>query len=213
MLALAALAMSTGFAVDRLLPSRPETELVFEQRTPTPDAQSLGAPGAARAAASPRFTEPTPPLKRIDPPPPTPSPSPTPSTSRPTVATIAAAESAVVRLTNKLRADAGCGPLRVDTDLHDAAKEHSDDMAERGFFSHISPGGDTFVDRILAAGYEDPGAENIARGYQTAEEVMDGWMKSSGHRANILNCELRAIGVGAHFGSGGPWWTQDFGWD
>jgi uncharacterized protein YkwD len=204
--------MSVGFAVDRLLPSRPETELVFEERTPTPDSQSLGAPGTARAAASPRFTEPTPPLKRIDPPV-TPRPSATPSTSAPSMVIIAATESAVVRLTNKLRAEAGCSPLRVDTDLHDAARDHSEDMALRDYFSHISPGGDSFVDRILAAGYQDPGAENIARGYQTADEVMDGWMKSSGHRANILNCELHAIGVGVHFGPGGPWWTQDFGWD
>jgi uncharacterized protein YkwD len=143
----------------------------------------------------------------------TPRPSPSPSTSAPSGLTLASVEATVIRLTNQQRAKAGCAPLRADTDLHEAAREHSEDMAARDYFSHDSPGGDTFVDRILAAGYRDPGAENIAKGYQTAADVMDGWMESSGHRANILNCELRAIGVGAHFGPGGPWWTQDFGWD
>jgi uncharacterized protein YkwD len=86
-------------------------------------------------------------------------------------------------------------------------------MAAHDYFSHISSGGATFVDRLKSAGYLTPGAENIAKGYQTTTDVMAGWMKSSGHRANILNCNLRAIGVGVHFGPGGPWWTQDFGWD
>lgn len=206
--------MSAGFAADRLLPSRPKAELVFEEHTPAPRAPNGDASRSAGTAASPRFTEPTPPLKRIDPPAtPRPSASPTVSTVAPNPLTVAAAEDAVVKLTNQQRAEAGCAPLRIDADLQTAARDHSDDMAARGYFSHIAPGGITFVDRILALGYQDPGAENIARGYQTATSVMSGWMASAGHRANILNCGLRAIGVGAHFGPGGPWWTQDFGWD
>ncbi|HZG04932.1 MAG TPA: CAP domain-containing protein, partial [Streptomyces sp.] len=44
-----------------------------------------------------------------------------------------------------------------------------------------------------------------------AQSVMDAWMDSPGHRANILNCDYRTLGVGAHFAEGGPWWTQNFG--
>ena len=54
-------------------------------------------------------------------------------------------------------------------------------------------------------------AENIARGQQDAAEVMESWMTSAGHRANILNCSLTRLGVGVAQGSGGPWWTQLFG--
>ncbi|MFD0328838.1 CAP domain-containing protein [Streptacidiphilus monticola] len=55
------------------------------------------------------------------------------------------------------------------------------------------------------------GGENIARGQQTPAAVMDAWMHSPGHRANILNCSYHSLGVGAYFAPGGPWWTQDFG--
>jgi uncharacterized protein YkwD len=121
-------------------------------------------------------------------------------------------EASVAQLTNSERAKAGCPALRVDQRLVTAARAHSADMAAKGYFSHTSPNGDTFVDRIKRAGYSSPGAENIAKGYSTPAAVMEGWMNSPGHRANILNCGLKAIGVGVQTGSGGPWWTQDFGW-
>jgi uncharacterized protein YkwD len=54
-------------------------------------------------------------------------------------------------------------------------------------------------------------AENIAEGQQTPAAVMTAWMNSAGHRANILDCSLTTLGVGVATGSGGPWWTQDFG--
>jgi uncharacterized protein YkwD len=53
--------------------------------------------------------------------------------------------------------------------------------------------------------------ENIAKGQQTPVQVMDGWMNSPGHRASILNCDFKEIGIGFHDASGGPWWTQVFG--
>ena len=118
----------------------------------------------------------------------------------------------MIRLTNRARAAAGCPALRFDSRLRTAARRHSTDMGVHNYFSHDSRNGDTFADRIIAAGYPRPGAENIARGYRTADAVMDGWMNSPGHRANILNCGLRTIGVGMYDGSGGPWWTQNFGW-
>lgn len=121
------------------------------------------------------------------------------------------AESLAVQLTNQQRAKHGCSALRVDTDLRTAARSHSKDMRVRHYFEHNSPDGKTPWDRIKAAGYSQPGAENIAMGYATAQSVVAGWMKSPGHRANILNCSLKAIGIGVEYGSGGPWWTQDFG--
>lgn len=118
----------------------------------------------------------------------------------------------VVALVNKERAAAGCGPVTEDAQLDRAAQGHSDDMAARGFFDHTNPDGDGPGERITAAGYRwSTYGENIAKGQQTPQAVMDSWMNSPGHRANILNCSFKNIGVGVHNGSGGPWWTQAFG--
>ncbi|AKN73252.1 RNA polymerase [Streptomyces sp. PBH53] len=118
----------------------------------------------------------------------------------------------VVALVNKERAAAGCGPVTEDPQLDRAAQGHSDDMAARGFFDHTDPDGDGPGERITAAGYRwSTYGENIAKGQQTPQAVMDSWMNSPGHRANILNCSFKNIGVGVHDGAGGPWWTQAFG--
>lgn len=121
-------------------------------------------------------------------------------------------EDQVVRLTNEARARVGCAPLRVDDRLRSVAHAHSYDMAARGYFGHNTPDGRTPWDRIRAAGYSAPAAENIARGQQTPQEVTRAWLNSEGHRKNMLDCDIKAIGVGAHVRSGGPWWTQDFGY-
>jgi uncharacterized protein YkwD len=115
----------------------------------------------------------------------------------------------VVALTNRERGKAGCRALAVDRRLAAAAQRHSENMAEQDFFSHSSPDGRGFVDRIRAAGHPSPGAENIARGQTSAREVVADWMDSPGHRRNILDCGLTAIGVG--FDERGYYWTQDFG--
>ncbi|WDF43764.1 sigma-70 family RNA polymerase sigma factor [Streptomyces sp. T12] len=118
----------------------------------------------------------------------------------------------VVALVNKERADAGCGPLTEDPQLNQAALGHSEDMDARDFFDHTNPDGADPGQRITAAGYTwSTYGENIAQGQQTPEAVMDSWMNSPGHRANILNCSFKDIGVGIHEGAGGPWWTQNFG--
>ncbi|WP_455359264.1 CAP domain-containing protein [Streptomyces sp. SYSU K21746] len=122
-----------------------------------------------------------------------------------------AAEAAVLTLVNQERAQAGCRPLKADPELAGLAGDFSEDMAERGFFDHTDPDGATPWDRAAKAGVTGLGAENIARGQADAKAVMDGWMNSPGHRANILNCDYKTLGVGAHFAPGGPWWTQDFG--
>ncbi|MGW6295388.1 CAP domain-containing protein [Streptomyces sp. NPDC055058] len=123
-----------------------------------------------------------------------------------------AASAQVLRLVNQERAKVGCRPVAADNALAGLAKAFSDDMAERGFFDHTDPDGATPWDRAKEAGIADLGGENIARGQLDAAAVMEAWMNSPGHKANILNCDFKTLGVGVHMGPGGPWWTQNFGY-
>jgi uncharacterized protein YkwD len=84
-------------------------------------------------------------------------------------------------------------------------------MRDRNFFDHTNPDGLDPFQRAAKAGITAMWAENIAQGQATPAEVMTDWMNSPGHRANILDCKLTTLGVGVAYGSGGPWWTQDFG--
>ncbi|WP_216858007.1 CAP domain-containing protein [Actinomadura verrucosospora] len=119
--------------------------------------------------------------------------------------------SQVVALVNAERAKHGCRALTVNSRLARAAQAFSSDMRARNFFDHTDPDGKDPGDRITAAGYRwSSYGENIAKGQATPASVMDAWMHSSGHRANILNCGFKEIGVGVVL-SGGPYWTQDFG--
>ncbi|TQJ90270.1 CAP domain-containing protein [Streptomyces sp. SLBN-31] len=129
-----------------------------------------------------------------------------------TVSTQAAAEAEVLRLVNVERAKVGCSPVAANSALSDLAENFSDAMAAQDFFDHTDPSGATPWDRAAKAGISSLGGENIARGQADAAAVMDAWMNSPGHRANILNCDFKTLGVGVHFGTGGPWWTQDFGY-
>lgn len=209
--------MSAGFAADRVFNAEP-TGSISVGAAPQTGSQRGDDPVGVRSQTRGAIPVSTPSLKPVRPATNTPrgmartGSTSAASPSAPAADKVTAAENAVITLTNKARAAAGCAALRPDARLRTAARAHSTDMGVHDYFSHTSPNGDTFADRIEAAGYPHPGAENIARGFQTAAAVMDGWMNSSGHRANILNCGLRAIGVGVYFGPGGPWWTQDFGW-
>ncbi|MFD9391679.1 sigma-70 family RNA polymerase sigma factor [Streptomyces sp. NPDC060000] len=141
-----------------------------------------------------------------------PQPKPPASTTPAVKAGASDRASQVIALVNEERAKAGCGPLTEDPQLRDSAQGHSDDMAARDFFDHVNPDGADPGQRITAAGYRwSTYGENIAKGQQTASSVMTSWMNSEGHRANILNCSFKNIGVGIHDGAGGPWWTQNFG--
>ncbi|MGC0385345.1 CAP domain-containing protein [Streptomyces sp. SAI-129] len=124
----------------------------------------------------------------------------------------AVAEAQVLKLVNDERAKVGCSPVAANSALRELAEDFSRAMATQGFFDHTDPGGATPWDRAAAAGISGLGGENIARGQADAQSVMDAWMNSPAHRANILNCDFKTLGVGVHFGSGGPWWTQDFGY-
>ncbi|AZS89203.1 stress protein [Streptomyces griseoviridis] len=119
----------------------------------------------------------------------------------------------VVALTNAERTRAGLRPLVTDPLLGVAAQAHSADMVARAFYSHTSPEGGRPWDRAAAAGSRRRSiGENIACGQRWAAEVVEGWMNSPGHRANILKPDFTHIGVG--FEGGGPagtYWTQLFG--
>ncbi|WP_448617541.1 CAP domain-containing protein [Geodermatophilus sp. URMC 65] len=121
------------------------------------------------------------------------------------------AEAAVLALVNEARVDAGCGALTADPALAAVARAHSADMRDRDYFSHTSPEGLSPFDRAERAGIDYSRAENIAFGQADATAVMEAWLGSPGHRANILDCELTKLGVGVAEGPGGPWWTQLFG--
>lgn len=144
---------------------------------------------------------------------PTAKPSTSAPAARKTTAPAAAtsAQAAVLALVNQERSKVGCSPVTPSSSLASLAQSFSDDMAARGFFDHTDPDGQSPWDRAAKAGVTGLGGENIARGQADAEAVMQAWMNSEGHRANILNCDYKTLGVGVHFGSGGPWWTQDFG--
>jgi uncharacterized protein YkwD len=121
-------------------------------------------------------------------------------------------QSDIVYWTNQHRAKHGCGKLRLDAKVARAARNHSAWMARSGRFSHTGTGGSTFVARVKATGYAAPLSENIAWGYRDGAAVVNAWMKSPGHRANILNCRAKAVGVGAVYSANGtPYYTQDFG--
>jgi uncharacterized protein YkwD len=119
----------------------------------------------------------------------------------------------VVIMTNEQRSAVGCGPLDVDLDLILASVRQSKFMALTHNMSHIGWGGSTFVGRAHAAGYAQPSGENIGWGYETATGVMNAWMASPPHRANILNCAVQSIGTGvAYAADGSTYYTQVFGW-
>ncbi|MFC8827711.1 CAP domain-containing protein [Streptomyces sp. NPDC057137] len=126
---------------------------------------------------------------------------------------LAAVTSDVVALTNAERSAAGLRPLAGDPRLTAAAQAHSDDMVARGFYSHTSPDGRQPWDRAAAAGCTHRGiGENIACGQRSAAEVVQGWMDSPGHRANILKPDFTHIGIGLRGGGEmATYWTQLFG--
>lgn len=119
----------------------------------------------------------------------------------------------VLDLCNQERAAVGAPPLSYDIPAERAAKAHSNDMAQRGFFDHVTPEGWQPNDRLRATGavnYVSSG-ENIAAGQQSAADVVQAWMNSPGHRANILNPDFTHLGVSVVLYQGTtPIWTQVF---
>ncbi|MBQ0849435.1 CAP domain-containing protein [Streptomyces sp. BH-SS-21] len=122
----------------------------------------------------------------------------------------------VLKLTNAERVRAGCPKLTANAALAKAAQRHSVDMAAHEFVDHTGSNGSTLVRRAENAGYTGWSAlaENVAGGQRTAAAVVKSWMRSPGHRANILNCSLKHLGVGYAKKPGTEqvtYWTQNFG--
>ncbi|MFC5730380.1 MULTISPECIES: CAP domain-containing protein [Nocardioides] len=122
-------------------------------------------------------------------------------------------ETRVLQLTNRHRSAKGCAPLRARYSLRRSARTHTKTMARHNEMSHQLPGEPRFSIRITRAGYRSWRlvAENVARGFDSPEEVVKAWLASPGHRRNMLNCRLRDLGVGVVVSNGQLWWTQNFG--
>jgi uncharacterized protein YkwD len=139
---------------------------------------------------------------------------------------LAAVRAAVLCLHNRERTERGLAPLKEHAKLRLAAEGHSADMVSGRYFSHDAPDGEDMVDRVLRAGYARGAAgwalgENIAYAtgsLATAAQIHRAWMRSPGHRANILRRQFREIGIGIAIGApadarghAGATYTADFG--
>ncbi|MGH3545275.1 MAG: CAP domain-containing protein [Mycobacteriales bacterium] len=142
------------------------------------------------------------------------------ATTSPAPATTPPAETApepqaleLLELVNTERSKAGCSAVSLEPRLNSAALLHSQDMIKRNYFEHDTPDGVSPGERVHAAGYDwSSTGENIAAGYHTPRDVMGGWMKSPGHRENILDCDWIHMGVGIVENEAGKiYWTQEFG--
>lgn len=120
-------------------------------------------------------------------------------------------EQEVLRLVNIERQKAGLGAFTLSAELSNVARDKSKDMAHNNYFSHTSPSHGSPFDMMRAYGinYRSAG-ENIAKGYNTAQSVVNGWMNSPGHRANILNSSFNTLGVGYYKLGNTAYWTQMF---
>jgi uncharacterized YkwD family protein len=130
----------------------------------------------------------------------------------PTLAQIKAIETQVVKLVNVQRTRRGVAALTQNYSLSNLARRKAQDMIDKRYFSHYSPTYGSPFDMMKRYGFKFIAAgENIAMGQRTAQEVMNSWMNSSGHRANILNPNYTQIGVGLAIDrSGRNYWVQMF---
>ncbi|MET0491825.1 MAG: CAP domain-containing protein [Actinoplanes sp.] len=201
--AVAALAPGAGGGAPGAGAARPNPSASAPAPAPTPSASPSAKPA------------PKPSKKATKKPAPKKTPTRKPTTSAPKVgAGMAGQETEVIRLVNVERGEAGCGSVTLNTRLRTAIRLHVQELGTHGdlYISHVSDDGRDFVARSKEQGYNDPGGENVARGQGDAASVMTSWMNSEGHRANILNCDFKAIGVGAAKGVDGTIvWGQLFG--
>ena len=114
-----------------------------------------------------------------------------------------------MELVNVERAKYGLSALTLNTKLSEIARAKSQDMKDKNYFSHTSPTYGSPYDMMKSFGIRyNTAGENIAYGYSTPEAVVNAWMNSAGHRANILNSSYKEIGVG--YVASGNYWTQMF---
>ena len=146
------------------------------------------------------------------------------ATITPDAANLEVVRVALLCLHNQIRGNAGLPAVKDNAKLRKAATSHSNDMVAEGYFDHTSLDGDTFVDRILDAGYAKRNdgwtiGENLAWGtgeLSTPQAIMNAWMNSSGHKANILKKSYKEVGIAVRLGvptdaGVGATVTADFG--
>lgn len=135
-----------------------------------------------------------------------------PTTETPSVSGLSAIEAEVVRLVNIERQKEGLQPLVASSELSNVARKKSEDMAKNNYFSHTSPTYGSPFEMMKQFGIKyNTAGENIAKGQLTAQSVVNAWMNSSGHRANIMNPSFNKIGVGHYKSANGTnYWTQMF---
>ena len=142
----------------------------------------------------------------------------------PTADNVDQIRAAVLCLHNQIRQQHNLPLLKENAKLRKAAAGHSADMVDEGYFDHTTPSGTSFVDRILGAGYAKRNdawtlGENLAWGtgdLSSANGVMQAWMNSAGHKANILKRSYKELGIGIRLGvptdaGVGATFTADFG--
>jgi uncharacterized protein YkwD len=128
---------------------------------------------------------------------------------RPSSENLREVRGAVLCLLNQERASRGLHKLRSNAKLRRAAERHSRNMNQNNFFDHVSPAGTTPLERVKAAGYLTGASsytvgENIGWGEQrlsTPREMMNAWMNSASHKANIVNRSFRHVGIGVSLGA------------
>ncbi|OXS78349.1 CAP domain-containing protein [Domibacillus enclensis] len=174
-----------------------------QMKQPVVQQQEKAPKQEAPAEAAPQQETPATPAAEAAPQQETPAPSETAADA----GSVNAFEQEVAKLVNEERAKAGLQALQLDTKLSEVARAKSQDMKDNGYFSHQSPTYGSPFDMMKQFGitYNTAG-ENIAKGQQTPEEVMEAWMNSDGHRKNILSADFTHIGVGYVDGH----WTQMF---
>ena len=181
-------------------PRQGTTPAPEQEAAPAPQQRTAPAPEQEAAPAPQQGTTPAPEQEAA------PAPE---QKATPTGTEISAFEAKVIDLTNEQRRKNGLSNLQPDTALSNVAQEKSNDMQAKNYFSHTSPtyGSPFDMMRDFGVTYNSAG-ENIAMGQRSAEEVVNAWMNSEGHRKNILSPNFTHIGVGHT--SQGNYWTQMF---
>jgi uncharacterized YkwD family protein len=199
--------LESKFGIKVQMNGAPAAEAVEKQEAPKQEEQKVEAPAAPKAKAPAQEAAP----KQEAPA--TQQQAPQQNAEKPAAEQNASAvsefEKKVVELTNAERAKQGLAPLKLDEELSKVAKEKSKDMKANNYFSHNSPTYGSPFDMMKKFGIQyNTAGENIAQGQQSPEEVVNAWMNSEGHRANIMNANYTLIGVG-HVAEGN-YWTQMF---
>jgi uncharacterized protein YkwD len=192
--------------------------------TVTPNPPSASIPSTPSAPSTPAPTTPTLPSTPTTPTTPTPEPTPVATLPAGTTCSLTGFQAEMLKLINQARANTRyCGttfynsapPVSWNSKLFNAAAGHSADMAQNNYFSHTSQDGRTFSQRIAAAGYTARAAgENIAAGQANVALVMEGWLQSPGHCANIMNGTYTEVGVSCVQNNASTYkkyWTMELG--